>query len=299
MQPNEQYPFGDNASQPSQPQPQQPVQPGIVVPGGAQQSSADPLARFGQPVAPQGYQQPQSPQPSGLPNVPGAPGTVPAVVVPENHVPLWAWIVLGTLGALTIGGAVFGYWAFGERQTYKNDTDQIVAREVETAKSAQLETDNARFAEEAKMPLKPYKGPSAFGSISLMYPKTWSGYIDANSSGTTEFSALFHPNVVPAQGSRDAAAVALTVEVIATEYSDLMRQRESRVKNGELTATAYAFPKQTEQIGTRFVGKITNDLTGTEILVPLRDKTIVLTTQTDQYLADFNTNILPNFDFQP
>lgn len=297
MQPNEQYPFGGQQGQPAPQQPQQPGQPGqsgVVVPGGMQQPTADQvMARFGQPVSPQVVQAPVIAAPEGTP------GTVPAVVVPQNHIPLWAWITLSLLGLLTIGGAVFGYWAFGERQTYKNDTDQIVAQEVDSAKALQLEQDNARFAEEAKKPLKPYTGPSAFGSVNLLYPKTWSGYIDIAPSGGTEFSALFHPDTVPAQTGRSAAAVALKVEVIATEYSSMMRQRETKVKSGELTATAYVFPKQPEQIGTRFVGKITSDLTGTEILVPLRDKTIVVTTQTEQFLKDFNENILPNFTFQP
>lgn len=292
MQPDEHNQFEGNA-----PQPQQPAQPGVVVPGGAQQSvNVDQsMARFGMPVLPQGMQQPGPQQ-----QVPaGAPGTVPAVVVPQNHVPLWAWITLSVLGLLTIGGAVFGFWAFGERQTYKNDTDAIVAREVETAKGEQKEEDALRFAEEAKNPLKPYTGPSSYGSISLLYPKTWSGYINVSGDASAPFAAFFHPDTVTAPDNNGGPAVALKVEVLESEYSAVVKEREQKIESGELTASAYAFPKQPKEVGLRFVGKITDELVGTEILVPLRDKTIVVTTQTDQFLNDFNTYILPNFNFEP
>lgn len=293
MQPNEQNQFGENIPQP---QPQQPGQPGPVVPGGSQPVNVnDSMARFGVPVLPQGMQQPGPQQQVPI----GAPGTVPAVIVPQDHVPLWAWITLTALGLLTIGGAVFGFWAYGERQTYKNDTDAIVAREVEAAKNEQVEQDALRFEEEAKNPLKPYTGPSSYGSISLLYPKTWSGYIDASGDSSTPFMALFHPNTVAALDGRSGPAVALKVEVLEEEYSSVVKDRESKIENGELVASAYAFPKQPDEIGMRFVGKITNEFVGTEILVPLRDKTIVVTTQTDQFLNDFNTYILPNFNFEP
>lgn len=288
MQPDEHNQFEGNVPQP------QPAQPGIVVPGGAQPVNVDQsMARFGVPVVPQGMQ----PGPQQVP--PGTPGTVPAVVVPQNHVPLWAWITLSALGLLTIGGAVFGFWAFGERQTYKNDTDAIVAREVETAKGEQKDEDALQFAEEAKNPLKPFTGPSSYGSINLLYPKTWSGYIDAANDGSTPFMALFHPGTVAALSSDGGPAVALKVEVLEEAYSVVVKEREQKLESGDLTASAYAFPKRPDEVGIRFVGKITDEFVGTEILIPLRDKTIVVTTQTDQFLNDFNTYILPNFTFEP
>lgn len=292
MQPNEPNPLEGNA----QPQPPQPQQPGVVVPGGSQPVNVnDSMARFGVPVLPQGMQQPGPQQQMSA----GAPGTVPAVVVPQNHVPLWAWITLSVLGLLTIGGAVFGFWAYGERQTYKNDTDAIVAREVDTAKEQQVEEDALRFAEEAKNPLKPYTGPSSYGSINLLYPKTWSGYIDVSGDGSAPFVALFHPGTVAAVDDNGGPAVALKIEVLEEEYSTVVKEREQKLESGEVSASAYAFPKQPDEVGIRFVGKITEQFVGTEILVPLRDKTIVVTTQTDQYLNDFNTYILPNFNFEP
>jgi len=295
MQPENNNPFGGQQP-PEQPQsPQQPQQ--IVVPGGGQQIPADQAAaQFGRPVISTAVQQPQAQMPA-----PGTPGTVPAVVVPKNHTPWWVWLLVGVLSLLVIGGAAFGFWAYGERQDYKDNSDAKVAAAVEVAKVETTEENNKQFAEEAKNPLKPYTGPAEFGSVNLLYPKTWSGYIDTSSSGTAAFTALFHPGVVPAQTGRSGgrAAVALKVEVLNREYSAVVKQRESGVRNGELTASAYAFPKQDKQIGTKFVGKITSDLTGTEIIIPLRDKTIVVTTETDQYLQDFNTYILPNLNFEP
>lgn len=296
MQPNNPNPF-DPTPPAFQDEPQASPQP-IIVPGGAQQVPAErAVANFGQPVVPTSIQQPQPTAPAG----PGVPGTVPAVVVPKNHTPWWVWLIVGVLSLLVIGAAGFAFWAFGERQDYKNNTDQKIAVAEEATRQKTTEENNKQFAEEAKNPLRPYTGPAEFGSISLQYPKTWSGYVDTASSGSAAFTALFHPGVVPAQtgksGSR--AAVALKVEVLNREYSTIVKQRESLVRNGELSASAYAFPKQENQIGTKFVGKLSSDLNGTELIVPLRDKTLIVTTETDQYLNDFTTYILPNFNFEP
>jgi hypothetical protein len=214
------------------------------------------------------------------------------------------WIMATALLAiLVIAVLSFGYWAFSERQTYKNDSDKLVAAAVTKAEKATTEQNNKKFAEELKNPLKTYTGPSSYGSITIQYPKTWSGYVStANTSGAV-LDGYFNPDVVPtilqSNSGQTRQPVALKVQVIAQTYDQVVTARKSFITSGKLVASPYALPKMPDQVGTKFVGAITNDINGTEYVLPLRDKTLVISTESDQFLNDINTYILPNFTFEP
>ncbi len=66
-----------------------------------------------------------------------------------------------------------------------------------------------------------------------------------------------------------------------------------------MTIKPYAFPSVPDVIGSRVDGQITQNKQGTMILVPLRDKTLEVSTESGQYQKDFETYILPNFTFSP
>ena len=87
-------------------------------------------------------------------------------------------IPLILLALFFIGAVGFGYWAYGQRQDYKDHSDQKANIAVDAAVKAEDIKKDAQFAEDAKKPLKTYQGPEAFGGIQLSYPKTWSGYVN-------------------------------------------------------------------------------------------------------------------------
>src|SRR3954470_10567983 len=86
------------------------------------------------------------------------------------------------LSVLLIAVGSFAYWSYAGRQDYKNNSDKKVADAVSAAEKAQAAKLNQQFSEEAKNPNKLYVGPSAFGSITFAYPKTWSAYVDESNS---------------------------------------------------------------------------------------------------------------------
>lgn len=216
----------------------------------------------------------------------------------------WGWIItVIILSVLLVSAAGFAFWAFAGRQDYKNNSDEKAAAAVEVAKKETTEENNKRFAEELKNPLKTYTGPESFGSVAVQYPKTWSAYI-AN-QGLTSGSVLdiyFHPDVVPAISASSGTsrpAVALRVQVLNQSYTQTVNALKSSVDSGQVTAEPYTLPKVPDQTGTLFRGKLANELVGTQIVLPLRDKSLVINTDTDQFLPDFNKYILPNLSFVP
>lgn len=207
-------------------------------------------------------------------------------------------ISLILLGLLFIGTAVFGIWAFSGRQDYKNNSDAKVAAAVTASKQAVEAADAKQYAEAAKNPIATYIGPDAYGSVHVSYPKTWSAYVDA--AGAYPVDAYFHPGYVPSTESKQTYN--LRVRIVANTYSQELGHYSSYITNGTVTATPYSLPKVPSISGSRLSGAVfpsSPKASGTIVLLPLRDKTLEIWTESTDYLPDFEKYVLPNLTFIP
>lgn len=202
------------------------------------------------------------------------------------------------LSILFIGAAVFGVWAFRGRQDYKNNSDAKVAAAVAANRQAVEAADAKQYAEAAKNPVATYIGPDAYGSVHVSYPKTWSAYVDVN--GAYPLDAYFHPAYVPSTESKQTYN--LRVRIVANAYSQELGHYSSYITNGTVTAAPYSLPKVPSITGSRLSGAVFPSIpkaSGTTILIPLRDKTLEIWTESTDYLPDFEKYVLPNLTFAP
>lgn len=203
-----------------------------------------------------------------------------------------------------IAAAVFGWWAFQQRQDYKNNFDKKVSQEIAKAEAAQKTQLENEFAEREKSPNKTFKGSATYGSITFEYPKTWSGYVDQSSSNAP-INGYFFPDIVPAvnSGSSTPPAFALRVELIDTDYDQIVKQFDSQIQQGKLTAAAYVPPKMSKaanvQTGMRFEGELEQNIQGSMVVIKVRDKTLKIYTQSTRYSSDFNNVVLKTLTFAP
>jgi len=199
---------------------------------------------------------------------------------------------------LFIVAVIFGYWAFSGRQDYKNH----VAQKVDVAVAANTKkvqaTDAANYAEQAKQPLKSYQGPAEYGSLKVMYPKTWSAYVDETGNGQATVDGYFNPGFVPALNDQNSV-FALRVQILSQSYSQVMQQYAGSVQRGDLKSKPYSFPKVKSVIGTRLDGAIANNKQGSMVIVPFRAGSLEISTESQQFEHDFDTYILPNVTFTP
>lgn len=222
---------------------------------------------------------------------------------PKNsHVALISAIVLGVL---LIVALIFGYSAYSTGQDYKNNSDAKSAAAVAAAKKTQAATLQAQFDTQSKSPYKTYKGSSTYGSISFQYPKSWSAYVDETSSDEP-LNAYFYPGQVP--GTTSSTAFALRVELVNDAYADVLQQFQSQITAGAVSAAAYVPPKMKTvanvQVGTLFSGSINANQDGTYqqgqmMVIKVRDKTLKIYTESNDYAADFTGTILPSLTFVP
>jgi hypothetical protein len=213
------------------------------------------------------------------------------------------YVVTIILTILLLGSAGFGIWAYGQAQDYKHKSDQKTATAVEAAKNLQAAQLQAQFDDQLKLPYKEYQGSPTYGSISFNYPKSWSVYDDSNSS-SQPVDAYFHPEIVPSTQSK--TAYALRVELVNTDYSQVLQTFDSSISAGEVSAKAYV-PKKLVGManvtpGVYLSGKINPDNSeqhGYMMVIKARDKTLRIYTESTKYKIDFDKTVLASLEFEP
>lgn len=186
----------------------------------------------------------------------------------------------------------FGAWAFYERNDYKNNTDKKVEAAVVVAKEKLSTEKDNEFLEREKFPLVEYQGPAQFGSVKVSYPKTWSAYILNDNNG----EYIFNPKFVSAS-KESPHALKITIE--DTPYNDSITEYEGQVREGLLKAVAYSLPKVPSVVGIKVDGEVKEGKVESIVILPLRDKTIIIASQTPDRFRDFNEIILKNITFSP
>jgi hypothetical protein len=212
-------------------------------------------------------------------------------------------LIIAVLTILLIGALAFGYWAFTGRQDYKNNSDKKVAAATAAGQAQGAANQKIADDQQNKLPYKVFKGSPTYGSISFEYPKTWSAYVDTTNS-SEPINGYFHPEIVP--GLQSNSAYALRVELVNTDYSQLLQQFTSQISAGKVTAKAYTPPKvqglANVVAGTYLTGQINNDSQaqqGAMVLIKVRDKTLEIYTESNDFASDFNNTVLASLTFVP
>jgi hypothetical protein len=164
----------------------------------------------------------------------------------------------------------FGYWAFSGRQDYENNVDQKIASAVKIAKQEESTAKDKQFVEDEKKPLKTYNGPSQLGAITVLYPKTWSGYVvQANdNNNSSPLLGYFYPGVVPSVSDTNSR-FALKIEIVNSSYSTVMDTINNFLQSNDKvppSVTPYSLPKVPTTIGVKMVGNLPDDKQGEMII---------------------------------
>ncbi len=250
--------------------------------------------------------QPNAPQmPPGMPMAPMGGGIQQPAMPPINNMPgpkrQFNILIIPVIAlvVICISLAGFAFWSFSGRQDYKNNSDKKVAAAVTVAKKETETQKDNEFVEKEKIPHKFYKSPDTLGTVAFEYPKTWSAYMveDAKTNGGTPLNGYLHPDYVPSDDS--GTDFALRVEVISRPYSETLKQYEGKIKQGKIKITPYKPEKVSSVLGVRMFGEIIKGQRDTMILLPIRDKTLAIWTESDRYLSDYDKVVMSTLTFSP
>ena len=204
-------------------------------------------------------------------------------------------IIIVVLVVLLLAALGFGVWAFGSRQDYKSNVEQKIAFASEEVKKQVASEKEKEYVEKEKSPYRTYLGPETYAGAKIVYPKTWSAYVAEE--GSAPLDGYFHPDFVPGLQSKKAYAV--HIEVVNESFSSSVKQFDSKAKSGKVKVSPYKAPKMPGVLGARVDGEINTGQMGSMVLFPVRDKTLKISTQSTQFVNDFNNIILANLTFNP
>ncbi len=200
---------------------------------------------------------------------------------------------------LLCGAGAFAVWAYGGRQDYKNNVNKKITVAVKEAQQQTQLSDQAQFDQREKSPFKNYVGAAAFGTPTVVYPKTWSAYVvEKGGSNSVPIDGYMYPGFVPDISSQ-TSTFAFRIQVVQQSYNTVVSQYSGLVKLQKVAQTPYQLPKVPNVTGSRFEGEIFTNKQGTLVVMPLRNITIKIWTESKDFQNDFNTIILPNFIFTP
>lgn len=252
------------------------------------------------PPQPQGYaapQYPQNPAPGQLPQ-PLQTGTPsPQIFQAPQTPPSRNWVLISAVVVLLVlflGAGSAAIWAYSHYKQASTNVDSQIADAKAQAIRDQKSEDETNFLNREKQPNKQFVGPDNYGRVTFNYPKTWSAYVasDGDTSGQT-YQAYLNPGVVPpANGSDSVFALRVTIQQI--DYSQALSQYQSKIKSGDLKSSSVSVNGHD---GTRFDGKLTEDLRGSTVLFQIRDKVLILQTDANTFLPDYNA-IIASVDFK-
>jgi hypothetical protein len=212
-------------------------------------------------------------------------------------------LTIVALVLLLVAAIGFGAWSYSKMLDYKNNSDKKAAAAVADSKKQITADLQAQFDEASKSPNKTFQGSPTYGSITFNYPKTWSGYIDSSNS-SEPINGYFHPDVVPGIDSK--TAYALRIELLSSDYAQVMQGFDSGISDGTITAKAYVPPKMQGMsnvtAGTYLSGQINSqDQTqrGNMVVMKVRDKTLEIYSESSTFADDFNKIILGSLTFVP
>lgn len=197
-------------------------------------------------------------------------------------------IIALSLGMVTfIGLFIWINAEYSEAKEEYRDVDVKVSDAVNKAKDEQYKADQAEYVELEKYPFKTFAGPADYGELSFEYPKTWSVYVAAAATEGGDFNAYFNPVQVDAVGKDTINALRVTIRTksfdeVAAEYKKAMERKDSG-----LTMEAVTIAGDTP--ANRYTGKIPNtDLSGYIVVFKIRDKTVILQTDSVLFKDDFD-----------
>ena len=92
---------------------------------------------------------------------------------------------------------------------------------------------------------------------------------------------------------------ALRVQVLGQSYSSVLKQFQGASQTGKVTVRPYKLPKVPSVVGAYVTGQIGSNKTGSMVILPLRNTTVRIWTESDKYKKDFDSIILKNARFSP
>ena len=230
------------------------------------------------PLTPPGFTPPLGPPSLG----PMGPGRGPLTT-----------ILITVLGIGTVLFAGLAIFAFNQAQTATKTLDQQKEAAATVARAEQKVADDEANRIANDSPFRSYVAPIEYGSFEIKFPKTWSAKV-AHEKSNVQVNLVLNPDFVRTTNGNDelmAARISLQEKTAANFTKNLSDKiKRGSIKQSEITVSNLK--------ATQYTGKFDDNKTSRMVVIPVRDKIVVLINENDKYAREFEqilaqSNILP------
>ena len=196
-------------------------------------------------------------------------------------------IVIVALALTTVTFIGLFVWMMLQYNEASTDVNGQIAIAVAEAKDEQALQDEAEFLEREKYPYQTFSGPADYGELTFQYPKTWSVYVASDAAKGGDFRAYLNPVQVNEVSDNTIMALRVTIRTDDFEKVTAEYQRKMEARDADLTMESITFADGIT--ANKYTGKIPDtDLRGYIVVFKIRDKAVILQTDSEVFKADFD-----------
>ena len=198
-------------------------------------------------------------------------------------------IVVSLLAVLFIGLFIWMWVKWNDASTNVKGKVDVAVAEAKNELQAKLESE---FDEKEKYPYKVFTGPTDLGELSFEYPKTWSLYVQSSANRGGDYAAYLNPGQVNVV--QDDTVMALRVSIKGTLFDQAISDFAEKVRSGDMTLSTTVVNGNHVNV---YTGKLDNEYQGIICVFKLRDKTVMLQTDSTSVFSDDFYRILKTVKF--
>ena len=198
-------------------------------------------------------------------------------------------IVVSLLAVLFIGLFIWMWVKWNDASTNVKGKVDVAVAEAKNELQTKLESE---FEEKEKYPYKVFTGPTDLGELSFEYPKTWSLYVQSSANRGGDYAAYLNPGQVNVV--QDDTVMALRVSIKGTLFDQAISDFAEKVRSGDMTLSTTIVNGNNVNV---YTGKLDNEYQGIICVFKLRDKTVMLQTDSTSVFSDDFYRILKTVKF--
>ena len=198
-------------------------------------------------------------------------------------------IVVSLLAVLFIGLFIWMWVKWNDASTNVKGKVDVAVAEAKNELQTKLESE---FEEKEKYPYKVFTGPTDLGELSFEYPKTWSLYVQSSANRGGDYAAYLNPGQVNVV--QDDTVMALRVSIKGTLFDQVISDFAEKVRSGDMTLSTTVVNGNNVNV---YTGKLDNEYQGIICVFKLRDKTVMLQTDSTSVFSDDFYRILKTVKF--
>lgn len=212
---------------------------------------------------------------------PNQPAPIQPAPTGSSARPIVTAVILGLVAA---GFAVLATMQYFAATTAKRTLTLEKQQSFKDGQTSQKTADDERYLQENETPYRSYISPDIFGQMQVKFPKDWSGYVEQTVDGSPQINLILHPDFVRVLKGEDNP-YAVHFQLLKQTYDNMTKAKEGEVKGGKLKLTSVTISGIS---GSRYEGKYDGKHDGVTVLIPVRDKTVLFSTDDKKYLPEFD-----------